>query len=227
MGNAFRWSGFVFLVVFGLQADCAQLQNTLKEQYERCCREPSDIYEHIPVLCSLARECSSVVEIGLRRMVSTWGILQGLSESEADDPTYLGIDIECPPDPILDTARELATANRISFQFCQANDLYLDFDMAVDMLFIDSMHTYCHLSYELEMFSPKVKKVICMHDTSDSWGTLDDVGYVGDYSEYPLGIDRIKRGLWAAVEDFLERHPEWILSERRTNNNGFTVLRRI
>ena len=31
------------------------------------------------------------------------------------------------------------------------------------------MHTYCHLSYELDTFSPKVRKYIAMHDTSEPW----------------------------------------------------------
>jgi len=67
-----------------------------------------------------------------------------------------------------------------------------------------------------------------MHDTSDPWGTIDDFQqYSGDYSEYPPEIDRTKRGLWAAVEDFLVRHPEWKLRERRLNCHGLTTLERI
>jgi cephalosporin hydroxylase len=98
---------------------------------------------------------------------------------------------------------------------------------STDLLFIDSLHTYCHLTYELEKFSPHVRKYIAMHDTSEPWGTVDDTEYGGDYSEYPAAFDREKRGLWAAVEDFLSRHPEWRLLERRLNNHGFTVLERV
>ena len=54
---------------------------TLREMYEYQCNTPSDIYQHIPILCQLAKECSSATEIGIRSIVSTWGILQGLSES--------------------------------------------------------------------------------------------------------------------------------------------------
>jgi len=60
-------------------ASIAQLE--LKYKYEFACSQPSDINEHVPVLCSLATECSSVVEIGLNSMVSSWGILKGLSEN--------------------------------------------------------------------------------------------------------------------------------------------------
>ena len=67
-----------------------------------------------------------------------------------------------------------------------------------------------------------------MHDTDDPWGYIDDFQvYQGDKSEYPASIDRNRVGLWAAVEDFLKRHPEWVLQERRLNNHGFTILKRI
>jgi len=97
----------------------------------------------------------------------------------------------------------------------------------VDMIFIDSLHTYCHLTYELETFSPKVAKFIAMHDTSEPWGDAEDDTYHGDYSEYPAWIDRTKKGLWPAVEDFLARHPEWKLKSRVFNRHGFTVLERL
>ena len=94
------------------------------------------------------------------------------------------------------------------------------------MLFIDTWHTYRHLSYELEKFSPKVRKYIAMHDTSEPWGSDDEPAYYGPVRKYPPHIDLNKRGLWTAVEDFLAAHPEWKLKERHLNNHGFTVLER-
>ena len=88
---------FVFYIASSAEANPTEL----REEYERHCREPSDIYEHVPVLCSLAKECTSVVEIGVRDMVSSWGILQGLAESGSAEPSSLGIDIEFPPNHIL------------------------------------------------------------------------------------------------------------------------------
>lgn len=213
-------------LAFLIPAYGAEPKEELLKQFEKACSERSDINEHIPVLCRLAEECSSVVEIGVRSMNSSWGILQGLSVSKAKVRSYLGIDLASPPASILRLARKLAEANSIAFHFCQANDMNIDFDQA-DMLFIDSLHTYCHLSYELEKFSPKIRKIICMHDTSPPWGYNDDSLYPGNYAEYPSEIDRSKRGLWPAVMDFLWRHPEWKLLERRENNHGFTILMRV
>ena len=83
------------------------------------------------------------------------------------------------------------------------------------------------MTYELETFSPKIRKYIAMHDTSAPWGDSDDDQYEDDYSEYPDHYDRNKRGLWPAIEDFLSTHPEWTLMERRFDYHGFTILKRI
>lgn len=199
----------------------------LRNQYIQYRDEVSDINEHLPALRKYASESSSVVEIGIRSMVSTWAILQGLSESVALNKSYIGVDLNLPPLESLNMAKRLAEANGLKFQFVQANDMKLEFQSPVDMLFIDSLHTYCHLTYELETFSPHVRKYITLHDTSAPWGTRDDDQYHGDYSEYPAHFDKTKRGLWQAVVDFLQAHPEWTLHELRTYNHGFTVLKRV
>lgn len=202
----------------------------LRRMYEQRCRESSDIYEHIPVLYKLSKECSSVMEIGLREMNSTWGVLQGLVDSSSSTKNYVGVDLSLPPVKTLNMAQRLAEANGIKFRFWQINDMDINIDdvQPVDLLFIDSMHTYCHLTYELEKFCNKAVKYIAMHDTDEPWGFINDFQqYSGDYSEYPEWINRDGKGLWAAVEDFLARHPEWELHERRTNNHGFTILKRV
>ncbi len=201
-------------------------QQELKKQYNFASTSPSDIFEHLPVLRQLASESNSVIEIGMRGMVSSWALLQGLSENDLDVRFYLGIDIATPPIESLTLAQYLAQENGIDFAFWEENDMSIDIPYT-DFLFIDSLHTYCHLTYELEKFSPNVNQYIAMHDTSAPWGTVDDSSYNGNYSEYPAFIDRNKRGLWPAVEDFLARHPEWTLHERRFNNHGLTVLKRV
>lgn len=200
-------------------------KQVLLELYEYQAANPSDINEHLAKLRKLAGDSSSVVEIGTRNMISTWGIIQGLSENSFSTKSYLGIDLQEPPLEILFLIKGLANENAITFGFQQANDMHIDIPNT-DMLFIDSLHTYAHLTYELNRFASKVNKYIAMHDTSSPWGEEDDIEYDGDYSEYPEGIDRTKRGLWSAVEDFLVGHSDWILLERYFNNHGFTVLQR-
>jgi hypothetical protein len=35
------------------------------------------------------------------------------------------------------------------------------------------------------------------------------------------------KGLWPAITEFLESHPEWKLHKRYTNNNGITIIARV
>lgn len=210
-----------FLLIL-LSIGCA---DELRDQYEFHCLQVSDINEHLPRLRELASECSSVTELGVREIVSTWGILQGLAESKQNPRSYIGIDLAYPSLNALFLADRLAESHGISFTIWQANDFEIEIE-PTDMLFIDTWHTYCHLTYELEKFSPKVRKYIAMHDTSAPWGDNDEPFYAGIMPEYPPHINRHKRGLWAAVVDFLATHPEWRLKERHLNNHGFTVLER-
>ncbi len=212
-----------FLFLIGLQLYSA---DSLQEQYEKGCSQPSDINEHLPQLRELAKECQSVTELGVRGMISTWAILQGLSESPYIPHSYRGVDLVCPPLNTFYLANNLAEMHQISFQFIEGNDFDIDIENT-DMLFIDTWHTYRHLTYELEKFSPKVNKFITMHDTSDPYGTEDEPFYVGVMPEYPSHINPHKKGLWMAVEDFLLGHPEWRLKARYLNNHGFTVLERV
>lgn len=199
----------------------------LKMQYTQRCQTPSDINQHLPHLRRLAMKCSSVVEVGVASMNSTWGILQGLSESPDENKSYKGIDLYRPNEEMLNYAKAIANEHGVAFSFVQGNDINPNVDIEIsDMLFIDSLHTYAHLTTELEKFSPKIRKFIAMHDTSEPFA-YEGEGYNGDYSEYPDSVDRQKRGTWPAIWDFLVRHPEWKLQERHFNNFGFTVLKRV
>lgn len=208
-----------------LLGDSNDAKERLYRMYQHSSKTPSDIHEHVPVLKGLAKECNTVVEMGVRSMVSTWGILQGLSENQASYRSYLGIYLNHPSFESLELASYLACKTGISFDFWQANNMDIDIEQT-ELLFIDTNHTYLQLTYELENFSPKVTKYIAMHDTSEPFGDRDETHYFSD-DVYPPEYDRNKRGLWLAVIDFLERHPEWTLHERRFNNHGFTILRRV
>lgn len=197
----------------------------LRRHYEIQCRNISTTHEHHPVLFNLAKQCESIVELGVGgAVISSWALLWGLSNNGKSTKEYVGVDIALAGE--VKEASRIAKLNKINYTFIFGDDMKIALN-SCDMMFIDSLHTYCHLTYELEKFSPLVKKYIVMHDTSPPWEKCDDTEYRGDYSEYPLHIDRTKRGLWAAVEDFLASHKEWKLKERRTNCYGLTVLERV
>jgi len=199
--------------------------DNLRQKYQISCNKKSDINEHVPTLCNLAMQCPRVVEIGLRKMISSWGFLMGLSKNSSSKRFYLGIDIAPPPIAILFSAQVIANENGIPFEFWLENDMNVEIPQT-DLLFIDSLHTYCHLIYELETFCIKVDKYIAIHDTSSPYGQKNEK-YTGDYSEYPPWIDKNKQGLEIAVKDFLSRHPEWMMHKKYSNCHGLTILKRV
>lgn len=219
---------FVFSIfaLNGALVDEKDLSTGLEIMNDHYTKTKSDINEHLPILRKLSSECTSVTEIGIRAMVSTWSILKGLSENNKNEKNYTGIDIASPPSESLNLAKRLSELNGINFLFIKDNDMNIDIPKT-DLLFIDSLHTYVHLTYELEKFSKNVNKYIALHDTSAPWGDRNDTEYHGNYTEYPAHISRMKKGLWPAVIDFLHNHPEWKLKERRLNNHGFTILERV
>lgn len=184
----------------------------------------SDIGEHLNDLAILSSQCESVCELGTRYMVSTVSILYGLSKNNSSKK-YFGFDLTYPPEQIFSEIEHMAHINKIDFHFTTGNDLYLDIPQ-VDMLFIDTWHSYMHLSFELEKFHARANKFIALHDTSAPWGFENEPKYFESNFVYPSWIDTSKKGLWPAVLDFLDRHPEWALEYRKLNCNGFTVLKR-
>ena len=184
---------------------------------------------HYFALRNLARICRSVTELGVYHLGSGFAILQGLSENASSVRSYLGIDIGSAPEEKVQLAQKWASHKNIDFRLLQASDFDIDID-PVDLLHIDTFHTYRHLTYELEKFSSVVRSYILMHDTSPPWGYVDENQQALNReieSRYPPHINRTKRGLWTAVEDFLGQHSEWQLVERQTESPGYTIIKRL
>lgn len=202
-------------------------QKLIETIFYECANEASSI-EYYSALRKLANQYSHVTELGAYHLGSSFAILLGLLENPSPSKSLLAIDCGIPPKYRLQLAQTAAKQIGIQFSFLQANDFDIELQ-PTDMLNIDTYHTYRHLTYELEKFSPIVRSTIVLHDTSAPFGYYDENAHAPNWdieSRYPPHIDRTKMGLWSAVTDFLKLHPEWELIERNTNGPGFTVLRR-
>jgi hypothetical protein len=119
----------------------------------------------------------------------------------------------------------------IQIQFEWKNNLELDLSENFDLTFIDTWHVYGQLKRELQKFAPITNKYIIMHDTTvDEWqGETIRLGMNARdqsmFSGFPL--EEINKGLWFAVQEFLNSNTNWVVHERFTNNNGLTILRRV
>jgi hypothetical protein len=189
----------------------------LEQKIKEITVHSSDINEHIPTIVEYATKCKHITEMGVRGIISTWAWLAGKPEK------LIAYDIQNPNrwnsslKDLEDTAAELG----VDFKFHLANVLDIEIE-ETDLLFIDTWHSYKQLTAELKLHAPKVKKYICLHDTT-SYATHDEDSYEIWGDEWKAeGI-----GLWKAVEEFLEINTEWKLHNRFTNNNGFTILKKI
>lgn len=180
----------------------------LEKAYEYHATDPGN--QALPLLRDLAKKCSSATEIGAQPIVSTWGILQGLSESEQNNLKYIGIDPQLPPPSCLNSVKQIATDNGIDFTFWRANYLEIEIE-PTDLLVIESWLTYNLLKSEFEHFASNVKKYIVI---------------LGRYESAPLPYKKTKNGEAPFIGEFLKRHPEWRIDQEYSLSDGMTVFER-
>ena len=197
-------------------------------KFNELCKRRSDINEHLPTLHKYASECESIIELGVRGVISTYAFVYGLLSNNSSNKRILLNDIKsCNINELL----QLTSNLKIDIKYEWINDLDLGIKENYDLTFIDTWHVYGQLKRELEKFSKVTNKYIIMHDT-----TVDD--YEGETirckwnaekqsAETGIPIDEINKGLVPAIEEFLENNKNWKLKERFTNNNGLTILKKI
>ena len=162
----------------------------------------SDFNEHMPILRSYAERVKLVTEFGAGR--SSWALLY------AHPQRLRCYDINPRRTEILDLV-SLGHAIGIDVDFVVGNTLEIEIE-PTDLLFIDSLHTYTHLTQELDRHASKVSHYILLHDT-------ETFGQMGEDGKQP--------GLMGAVEDFLAKDTRWRMCDRLKNNNGLTILERV
>ena len=181
--------------------------NKIIEKLNHLTSVPSDINEHLNTLASYSKKCEHVTELGVRWVVSTWALASG-------NPKKLrSYDIEHPNNQgggdSFNQLLEAISETSIDFTFTEADDLTIEIE-ETDLLFIDTWHVYDQLKKELELHGNKALKYIIFHDTV----TFGEHGEGG-------GI-----GLMPAINEFLERNPQWQTKEHYQNNNGLLILER-
>jgi ABC-type transporter Mla maintaining outer membrane lipid asymmetry ATPase subunit MlaF len=184
------------------------MSQAVESHYRYHCTNPTDINEHLPVLREFAEKCEHVTEMGVRTVVSTWALFAAKPKVlRSYDREHSGN---------IHQVEALASEIGVDFKFILGDTRTVEID-PTDMLFIDTLHTYDQLKIELKLHAHKVKKYLAFHDTI-SFRTKDE--------PYPHSVAGEKAGLWPAIEEFLESHPEWKILLEKRNNNGLTILER-
>jgi cephalosporin hydroxylase len=129
----------------------------------------------------------------------------------------------------IDMLLDVCENENINATFYKEDDLTCPIE-ETELLFIDTWHVYGHLKREFARWHSYAKKYIILHDTTvdGEYGESIRMGWniLEQSKASGIPVEEIARGLWPAVEEFLKEHPEWVLKERYTNNNGLTVLAR-
>lgn len=178
--------------------------------YDKLCKTPSDINEHLPLLKEIGMLCEHITEFGVRNVVSTYAFL------EATPKTLVCYDIKSSPQ--ITAALKLAKEMGVELKYKIIDVLKANI-AETDFLFIDTLHDYAQLKKELELHAPKVRKFIGFHDVT-YFGLKDE-----SKNEEP------KQGLIPAILEFLQDHPEWsvykyIWGGNPKWNNGCLILKR-
>jgi len=177
---------------------------TLKQVYDLKCVENSDIFQHLPTLKEYSEKCETIVELGVRSIVSTWAFLSGHPKS------LISVDIVHPSkyldyDPTgcnLDLVYKIAKENNISFEFIEHDSISVKLPDC-DLMFFDTLHTYQQLSSEINAHNSIVNKYMIFHDTETFSSELNP-----------------------AINEFLVKNNNWSIEKIFKNNNGLTILKR-
>lgn len=190
----------------------------IKNYYDKYSKEVSDINEHLPTLKKYAEECNHITEMGVRSGLSTVALLMGSPKKMISyDITDVAFKIKN------DLIKECNNKN-IDYIFEIGDTLKIDIEKT-DLLFIDTLHTYNQLLYELNKHSKNVNNYIILHDTT-TFGYKDEIIY-NHASDIIKNNKTNKSGLFNAILDFLKDNKNWEILEKYENNNGLTILKKM
>jgi hypothetical protein len=180
--------------------------NKILENYNNEKNKISDINEHLSTLKKYAEECKHITEFGVRWIVSTWAFLASNPEK------MISYDFQMPStwDVDINTVLEICYECNINYDFILADTRNITIE-ETDLLFIDTLHEYEQVKKELELHSDKVMKYIIFHDTV-SFRTVGEVG---------------GKGIYFAIEEFLQKNNQWKIKEEFFNNNGLLIIERV
>jgi hypothetical protein len=178
---------------------------------------PSDINEHLEIIKHYSSECEIVVEMGVRDVVSTWAILEGLQPKM----TYIGVDVYKSGN--LEEAKQFAKSKGVNFYFRHGSTLENEFTCPkCDFLFIDTLHTFSQLQQELTKHGNSSIKYLGFHDVVSFAYRDEDIYSHADKKVFQITENS---GLLPAIFQFMKLNPHWKIDYFAQNNNGLLILK--
>jgi hypothetical protein len=167
----------------------------------------SDVVLHLPVLEWFASRCNVCCEFGVRDCGSTSALL-------AAKRHLFSFDIE--ESPAVSMLKELTPPNWTFTPLDTGDPDRAHLVPPCDLLFVDSLHTYGHVSKELRLHGRKARKFLAFHDTAFYASGLKDL----------TGPNPEAVGILPAIGEFIAIWGDYSTVFRTERNNGLWVLAR-
>lgn len=197
----------------------------IKKKYEKMCSEKSDVSVHLPTLYNYAKNCESVIELGVGDMLSSHALVYGLLNNNTNEKKILLNDIiECDVSGLLENTRHL----KISIERAWVNDLDLTISKNYDLTLMDTWRVYGQIKRELHHFSRVTNKYIIILGTSKDSIHGEVIRRKMNIEEHAeksgYSVDEVTKGLLPAILEFLKENNDWKFKEQYPNTCGLTVL---
>lgn len=167
----------------------------------------------------ISNKCHHITEINREVCGFSEVILSSLAYNASFANRYLSVSSNSLGNRRLKDLSSYAKDHAIAFCFWQINESYIEIE-PTDLLIINSLETYHHIDFALNTFAKNVHKYICIPNMYKTGVPFErEEIYNGDYLEYPNPIPKLNReGVWQAVTDFLNSHPEWELRKQKASD---------
>lgn len=165
---------------------------SMEEYYALMVVIQSDTSEHLPTLRRLAGECDSVGELGTWHGNSTVAMMMGRPKK------MFAVDIA--PCRWRDRLEMVAEFYDVDLTIHNGDSRTVDLP-EVDLLFVDSEHSYEQVHAELTQHIDKVRKYLVFHDTVT-------------YSEIQQAIHEVADKDFTLVETYINNNGLWVMERK-------------
>lgn len=179
----------------------AEQVNSLQEYYDRIydlhatAHTQNYMLVHAELIEKM-KDCDSYTELG----VNQGATLAAVMLQNPDKVRAYDISLK-PYNFAKDHFDKYAADNSIDYAISEDDTLKCVLD-SVDLLYIDTLHRYEHLTKELARHADKARKYIVFHDT------------------------HAQQGLKRAVQEFVQQHSEWSIVTDCQEHVGFMTIKR-
>lgn len=183
-------------------------------ELEKLMIQPSSIHEHLNTLYMLTVEfdLKNILELGTQYGNSTIALLDAAKEINGKVTT---VDID-PCKHARAKIKELKLDHLCNF--IQSDDTEIDWSEPIDHLFIDSNHSYDHVTKQLKKYEPYVRKggLITLHDI-----VMQEFDSEGN----PIEKTTQKNSVMKAIIDFIGKRDD-LKFYKYFNCNGLGIIRK-